>query len=400
MRTCIGRPGLRCLIVWFLLVSAPLSVAWSCNVPVFRYALEHWRPDAYRAVVFHRGPLSKEAQDQLVAMKAEAETARVNMTLRTVDLDQASDTQDQELLKHAMGLSNVAQETSDFPKLVMQYPAYLQLDHPVWSGSFNGSELSTLFDSTARQMILQRLAAGQTAVWLMVDSGDPGQDEEAATKLEVELKELTRTLKLPVLTDSPEDVIQDGPPVRVEFSLLRLHRDDPAERHLITLLLGCEADLATLKEPMVFPIFGRCRALLPLVGPGISTENIRSSASFLAGACSCQVKELNPGFDLLITANWKELLSWAKSPAFASLENSQQNALETELVPIPAGSAKSPSETASESKPLPHSDTASRPLNAEPVLTKPTQTDPARLIMFIVASLILAVVLATSVRRR
>jgi len=103
---------------------------------------------------------------------------------------------------------------------------------------------------------------------------------------------------------------------------------------------------------------------------------------------------------LLITANWKELLSWAKSPAFASLENSQQNALETELVPIPAGSAKSPSETASESKPLPHSDTASRPLNAEPVLTKPTQTDPARLIMFIVASLILAVVLATSVRRR
>ena len=76
----------------------------------------------------------------------------------------------------------------------------------------------------------------------MVDSGDREQDEEAATKLEAELKELTRTLKLPILTDSPEDVIQDGPPVRVEFSLLRLHRDDPAERNLITLLLGCEAD--------------------------------------------------------------------------------------------------------------------------------------------------------------
>ena len=151
---------------------------------------------------------------------------------------------------------------------------------------------------------------------------------------------------------------------------------------------------------MVFPIFGRCRALLPLVGPGISAENIRSSAAFLAGACSCQVKELNPGFDLLITANWKELLSWAKSPAFASLENSQQNSLETELVPIPAGSAKSSSETASESKPLPRSNASSGPLNSEPVSTKPTQTDPTRLIVFIVASLILAVVLATSVRRR
>ena len=399
MGSFIGRRGLRCGLVWFLLAAAPMSVVWACNVPVFRYALEHWHPDAYRAVIFHRGPMSKENEELLAALRTESESILLNMTFRTVDLDQAPDAVDEQLLDLATRLPKVSQQTPDFPHLVIQYPAYLQLDQPVWSGTFKESDLSSLLDSPARQTVIQRLTAGQTAVWLLVECGDPVQNDEAAAKLEVELKELSRSLKLPVLTDSPEDVIQDGPPVRLEFSLLRLRREDPAELHLITLLLGCEADLVTLDEPMVFPIFGRCRALLPLVGPGISAENIRSSAAFLAGACSCQVKELNPGFDLLIKANWKELLSWAKSPAFASLENSAQNTLETELVPIPAGSAQNTSVADSESKSVPLSDATSGPATSPTLSTKPHYADPTRLVVFVIGSLILAGVLATSVRR-
>lgn len=30
----------------------------ACSIPVFRYALEHWPPDVYTAVVFHDMPLS------------------------------------------------------------------------------------------------------------------------------------------------------------------------------------------------------------------------------------------------------------------------------------------------------------------------------------------------------
>ncbi|MFM2004098.1 MAG: hypothetical protein RI963_3524, partial [Planctomycetota bacterium] len=29
------------------------SVAMACNIPVFRYALERWRPDACEVIVFH-----------------------------------------------------------------------------------------------------------------------------------------------------------------------------------------------------------------------------------------------------------------------------------------------------------------------------------------------------------
>src|SRR5262249_2160935 len=74
------------------------------------------------------------------------------------------------------------------------------------------------------------------------------------------------------------------------------------------MLLSSESDLKDHKEPMAFPIFGQARVLYALVGAGIKRENIDQAASFLAGSCSCQVKEQNPGTDLLVAADWKKLL--------------------------------------------------------------------------------------------
>jgi hypothetical protein len=104
------------------------------------------------------------------------------------------------------------------------------------------------------------------------------------------------------------------------------------------MLMNSEADLAELNEPLVFPVFGRGRSLLPLVGAGITPENIRGSARFLAGACSCQVKEQNPGFDLLVAANWNELIPWAKSPVSTGDRLSKP----PELLPIAPGTAAKP----------------------------------------------------------
>jgi hypothetical protein len=44
------------------------------------------------------------------------------------------------------------------------------------------------------------------------------------------------------------------------------------------------------------------------VGKGIKHETIDEAASFLIGSCSCQVKEKNPGADLLMSVDWKALL--------------------------------------------------------------------------------------------
>jgi hypothetical protein len=90
---------------------------------------------------------------------------------------------------------------------------------------------------------------------------------------------------------------------------------------------------------MVFPVFGRGRALLPLVGAGITEANITAAAGFLTGACSCEVKALNPGFDLLLPADWDNLLMLTGDGAYIAGE--LPSSAEPEYVPIPSGSLTS-----------------------------------------------------------
>src|SRR5262245_15707935 len=74
---------------------------------------------------------------------------------------------------------------------------------------------------------------------------------------------------------------------------------------LLATFLGMEDDLHKRQEPIVFPVFGRGIALHALVGKGITEENIATAAGFLVGECSCEVRRLNPGVDLLMTADWE-----------------------------------------------------------------------------------------------
>ena len=49
--------------LWLLAISLVWPAAtFACNVPLFRYALERWEPDAYVFVVFHSQPLTAEQQ--------------------------------------------------------------------------------------------------------------------------------------------------------------------------------------------------------------------------------------------------------------------------------------------------------------------------------------------------
>jgi hypothetical protein len=305
-------------------------------VPVFRYALEHWRADVYRVTVFHRGPLTEAQQALIDSFAAPLPKSPANLSVRTVDLDGGGADQAKELMA---ALSDPA-----LPAAVVQYPAHLRIDAPLWSGPFDESDFARLTDSPVRRELIRRLIDGQTAVWLQLDGGDSSADDAAAALLQKELARLETELKLPALTESPEDVLLGGPPLKLKFSLLRLTRDDPAEAALVSMLAKCEEDLAERTDPIVFPVFGRGRALLPLVGAGITSENIHGSAAFLVGPCSCQVKELNPGFDLLLAADWGALLSLEHDPA--ALLASQESS-EPELVPIAPGSPTPPSEPVS-----------------------------------------------------
>ena len=193
--------------------------------------------------------------------------------------------------------------------------------------------------------MIRRLVAGQTAVWLLLESGQSAQDDSTASLLETELKKLEKELKLPELTTSPEDAILTDTPLQVAFSVIRVKRDSADEQALVGMLIRSEPDLAELSDPMVFPVFGRGRALLPLIGAGITAKNIYDSAAFLVGPCSCEVKEQNPGFDLLLTADWENLVSQSGISLAAGATPAKDPPAVAELVPIPAGASTAGSNT-------------------------------------------------------
>lgn len=64
-----------------------------------------------------------------------------------------------------------------------------------------------------------------------------------------------------------------------------------------------------MRTPIVIPVFGQGRALYALAGDGIKVETIDRAATFLIGKCSCEVKEQNPGVDLLLAADWKGIVA-------------------------------------------------------------------------------------------
>jgi hypothetical protein len=287
--------ALAALLAVLLLTAGP---AQACNVPVFRYALERWPADPYQVAVFHRGPLSSEDQ-ALVKALSDADGKQVNCVFRLIDLDKE---QDQEQVKQFE-----EKFKPDYPYLVVRYPEASRLGVNVWAGRLNKTVVEGLLDSPARRELARRILAGESAVWVLLESGRKDQDDAVEKRLQAQLKELPQVLKLPERSNSPSDRInEDGPPLKIAFSVLRVSRSDPAEALFVQMLLKSEEDLDKYTEPMVFPAFGRGRVLWALVGKGITEENVRESAEYLVGACSCEVKRMNPGVDLLVRCDWDE----------------------------------------------------------------------------------------------
>lgn len=279
--------------------------ARACSVPVFRYALEHWEADAFNAIVFHRGALTGPQQKIVRDLGTDGLAGRLhaNVAVQLVDLDQSPKPEMLALYKQQGG--------NELPLLVMKFPFATGLSNVIWSGPLSTDTVTSLLESPVRREVVERLAHGQSAVWLLIETGDKTKDDAAAGLVEKRIAYLSTVLTLPKLD---EQDIANGlvsvreEDLRLEFSLLRVSRKDAAEQSFVRILLGTERDLDTINEPVVMPVFGRGRALYALVGPGIKDETIDRAASFLIGKCSCQIKEKNPGVDLLLAADWESLI--------------------------------------------------------------------------------------------
>jgi hypothetical protein len=280
-------------MVLFVLVP---SSAFACSIPVFRYAMERWPADYYEAVVIHRGQMTEDQKQLLNKLRQEDSEVEAFLNLRILEVNLAE--VPEEKVKSLLGPN--LPET--LPELALWYPWQKGRAAPVWHGRFTPSTVAALLQSPVRQKLAERLIEGQTTVWVFIKSGNADKDKAALQLLEQELETATRELK-----EEAESIPDElgVPEITYSFSILSVSRSDPNERMLLTLLLNSEPDLDEYSDkPVMFPVFGRGRALYALIGEGITSDNIRETIAFLVGPCGCEIKMLNPGVDLLMAANW------------------------------------------------------------------------------------------------
>jgi hypothetical protein len=270
---------------------------------VFRYALERWSPDRYNVLVLSQGELSSEDESKLKPLLATQPSGKDTVVeLTKVDLKKSPDPKLEKLWKdHA---------TADQKSLMVAlYPNRSSLKNQVaYAAPISSESVAGIIDSPKRQELIRRLTGGDSAVWVLVESGDKAKDVAAVEALEKQLLADTKRLALPSAEEMEvSQAVLDEAKIKLKigFSVLTVKRDDPREKFLLNCLLKSEPDLSEYsQEPIAFPVFGRGIVLYAIIGKGITPEVISAATSFIVGPCSCQVKEQNPGFDLLLNFDW------------------------------------------------------------------------------------------------
>lgn len=74
---------------------------------------------------------------------------------------------------------------------------------------------------------------------------------------------------------------------------------------MLSLFEGFQPEAFAAGLPLIVPVFGRGRALEVIPAKQLSESLVTDLTQFLCAACSCQVKEQNPGFDLLLDVDWE-----------------------------------------------------------------------------------------------
>jgi len=282
----------------------PPGTASACSIPVFRYALERWAPSPYEVLIFRRGPL--DAKDRLALQALEKLTHGTNVDYTEIDLDGRVD-------KLSQALWNAHGKDKPLPWVLVKFPDADARSPLAWSGPIDAEKARPLMMSPVREQVARKLIHGDSAVFLVLESGDATADDAAVKLLAAELARLEKAIELPVLTrDGPQ--LRSELPLRISLPIVRMSRTQAGEQGLVDLLLKCEDGLDTAKGPIVYAIFGRGRVLTALAGKDIAAKEIETVTRFLCGACSCQVKELNPGIDLLFNTRWEAILDVEVAP--------------------------------------------------------------------------------------
>ncbi|MEL0117380.1 MAG: hypothetical protein VXB01_00445 [Opitutae bacterium] len=283
-------------ICLFLLLGSHLCNA--CQVPVFRYALERWRTDPYLVFVVAEGELVGEGKAAYTQLRELEEDFKSPANLYAEAINLSEEPVDSPFRKH------VADLKVQLPAILAWYPEDRLDGPPIWQVPATPAHTQYLVESPVRREAIRRILSGDSAVWVMLESGNKTADDAAFNNMSKYLKVAAKDLKLPTgVLDAKQaqealsrgqffeesNVLQSEIPLKLEFSQMRFSRDDPKEKAFMEMLLNMEDDLQELSdEPMCFPVWDYC--------------------AYITGACSCEVKKQNPGIDLLTAMDWDAVI--------------------------------------------------------------------------------------------
>lgn len=271
-----------------LVATCTLPLA-ACNVPVFRYALERWSPD-YHVVTFNR--TVEAGGSELSAAVAPLNDAHHHANLYA-ETDLVSDF------------------ATDEPGLMARV-SWPESADAWYEGPWNREVMAKVVDSPLRRRVADDLLAGKTAVWIVYEGTGEIETEAAAALITKRLDHLRTVVELPAQEEEldwgggggqgrPSSQI----PLQIDFAVHRLARDDTAEEMLIRQVEHLDPEFSASGRPMALVVFGRGR-VIPLFSEELTEATVDEVTLFLCGACSCQVKALNPGIDFLFSTNWED----------------------------------------------------------------------------------------------
>jgi len=234
-----------------IVIGALISMA--CTTKVSEWILLNSVPDRYLLVYFHENKLTETVIKQHSGLKNQFNAA--NILFKTMQKDEI------EKPYYSLYFNN---------RLIAEYASE--------------KELGNLAASPYRKNIASELMAGKLCVMLYLKCGIPEKDDRG---LEV--------LKKSIAASPFGDVI----------TILELERESLEESQFVSMLLNIESDLKNIEEPMLFGIFGKFRALEPLLAGGISQENINLMIDFFTADCSCLIKDDLPGKNILFNGKWE-----------------------------------------------------------------------------------------------
>ncbi|MBM3876449.1 MAG: hypothetical protein FJ386_06995 [Verrucomicrobia bacterium] len=303
-------------------------MAHACSIPVFRYALDRWHADPFRLEL----PAGFKPDDTLAKFfRNLGADSPINLDVQNRDTP------------------------GSHPRLL--FPAGPSGPAPqLWEGRLTPDTLASLTDSPARREISDRILAGESAVWVLVESGNQAADDALVLRVEKRLRFLQSIAQLPRIDPSdPTSKLGPGPGLKVKFSLLRIPSANPqSEAPFLKMLAGPKPNPALTGSSWLAAVFGRGRVLGAWPAAELGDEQIEEACLFLLGACSCQVKRQNPGWDLLLHVNWDKQLAAAEQrkleaiPAAAATPPVAEPAAAPETVTInaePAAPATDPRPT-------------------------------------------------------